>query len=232
MTQNLGVPRRHNVAQQDATDVIANVTRRSFLHQGAVLSASVLGVSLAGTFMTGCQSPNDPTAHTTIDLGSETGILNYAYALLQLEVDFYARVTLSLYAGISTSESSSLTQFLNATTAARNDLRTNQIPHGRITEGLLFRTGRLVDFASRTSVLTHAQTIEETCADAMQALSTMATTPDTQTLLNTLTSQAQTRASTIDGWLGASYVPATIDLTAAMTALAPFYLTVLTILDA
>jgi hypothetical protein len=177
-----------------------------------------------------CRDPSDPTARTTIDLRTEIGALNYAYALLQLETDFFARVMGGIYAGVTSSELSTLTQFANATKAARDDMRVNQISSGRITEGLLFRTGQLLDFADRTSVLTHARTIEETSAEAMQALSGRITTPDKQTLVSNLAAQALTRANTIDGWLGVTFTPVTIDLAAAMVTLAPYYQTTLTIL--
>src|SRR4029079_11612265 len=44
------------------------------------------------------------TSGVTINLGSDLGILNFAYALEQLEAAFYTRVVADLYRGVSAEE--------------------------------------------------------------------------------------------------------------------------------
>jgi len=72
-------------------EVKTNVqNRRSFL--------KISGLAIAGTglFLAGCSDDDDPMTPpqgNVFDLGSgDLGILNYAYALEQLEADFYTRV--------------------------------------------------------------------------------------------------------------------------------------------
>ncbi|MBD2767093.1 ferritin-like domain-containing protein [Hymenobacter sp. BT664] len=68
----------------------APIKRRSFF-----LYAGATTLMLAG-----CSKDNDnpPATNTTVDVGSgDTGVLNYAYALEQLEAAFYAQVLRSAY---------------------------------------------------------------------------------------------------------------------------------------
>src|SRR5665213_207678 len=59
------------------------------------------------------QDSGTVTNNTGVDLGSgDTGILNYAYALEQLEAAFYTQVIATPYTGISAMESSYLTDIM------------------------------------------------------------------------------------------------------------------------
>jgi hypothetical protein len=221
----------------DALDVNAmtRLTRRQLLRRGTVLGASVFSVSVLGSLITGCSEPTNPSMRATLDLGTEPGVLNYAYALFQLEADFYARVTSfdgATYPGMLVSEWTAFTQFSGEVTSARDDLRANHIPAGRITDVILFRLGTAVNFSDRTSVLTHAQIIEETSARALQTLRSRLTTPALQTLLTPWTTEAQARASTIDSWMSTTFTPGPIDPVTAMATLAPYLLTQFTVTHA
>lgn len=79
---------------EESVSAIPGLHRRRFL--------SVLGLSAvaaAAVTLPGCKKNNESTG---VDLGSgDIGVLNYAYALEQLEAAFYTQVVASLYSGIS-----------------------------------------------------------------------------------------------------------------------------------
>lgn len=129
--------------------------RLSFLkYSGAAVAAT-------GLLIAGCKKDddddNDPMA---VNLGSgDTGILNYAYALEQLEAAFYIRVMAEPFAGMTAEEAQIL-----------GDLRVHEITHreffkaaittGRIKDDLEFNFDS-IDFNSRASVLGAAKTFED-----------------------------------------------------------------------
>ncbi len=95
-----------------------------------------------------------------ISLGSgDIGVLNYAYALEQLEADFYTRVTRSFYAGINARERAIL-----------SDIHAHEVAHRAFFKKTLGGDGipqlqfdfSSVDFSSRDSVLQTARTFEDT----------------------------------------------------------------------
>lgn len=142
-------------------------SRRQFLKMG--------GLAVAGTslFLYGCNNDDDsmdPDPTMVFDLGSgNLGILNYAYALEQLEADFYTRVIEgAYYKGLAAGEEKTLLEdvwyhevihrefFKTAITAvAPND----------ITPDLDFDYGNL-DFGDRDSVLATALLLEDTGVSA------------------------------------------------------------------
>lgn len=98
-------------------------------------------------------------ADGSIDLGSgDVGILNYAYALEQLEYAFYARVIASPYAGMSAMERAILT-----------DIRDHENAHRAFLQAALGAAGipplnanfSAINFNDRGSVLTTARTFED-----------------------------------------------------------------------
>ncbi len=98
-----------------------------------------------------------------VNLGSgDVGILNYAYALEQLEAAFYVRVVAAPYSGMSALETEYLT-----------DIRNHEVGHREFFKAAITAAAPAsiipslevdfssIDFTSRTSVLTTAKAFED-----------------------------------------------------------------------
>lgn len=130
------------------TKGIASVSRRKFLgYAGATVGLAALA--------TACSKDDD----TGTDLGSgDIGILNYAYALEQLEAAFYIQVIATPFSGITANETIFLT-----------DIRDHEIAHREFFKNALgsmaipalevdFST---INFTNRDSVLGTAKAFED-----------------------------------------------------------------------
>ena len=136
----------------------ARFQRRSFLQ---FAGAGAAGVAL---LMAGCEKDTNQASLMAddadgVDLGSgDVGILNYAYALEQLEAAFYLQVAATPYSGISDKEKSLLADIRDHEVAHReffkNALGTAAIP------GLEVDFSS-IDFGSRDSVLGTAKAFED-----------------------------------------------------------------------
>jgi len=91
-----------------------NMARRSFLrYAGIGVAAGTIAMASA------CKKDKNNNSSNVIDIGSgDVGILNYAYALEQLEAAFYVRVAASPYANITATETALLT-----------DIRDHEVAH-------------------------------------------------------------------------------------------------------
>ncbi|MBC7569313.1 MAG: ferritin-like domain-containing protein [Spirosoma sp.] len=133
------------------------VGRRLFLrYSGAFVAGSAL--------LAACKNEENPItvspSPTMVDLGSgDIGILNYAYALEQLEAAFYTQVMTTPYGGMSDAERTILT-----------DIRDHEIIHREFFKAAIPAANRIADltpnfsainFADRTSVLNTAKTFED-----------------------------------------------------------------------
>ncbi len=136
-----------------------SVSRRKFLgYSGAAAIAMAAVVS-------SCHKDDNNNNDTGIDLGTgDIGILNYAYALEQLEAAFYIRVMTSPYSGGSVAEMALLA-----------DIRDHEIAHREFFKNAIPAASRLQDltpdfssinFADRTSVLGAAKAFEDTGVSA------------------------------------------------------------------
>ncbi len=115
-------------------------------------------------------------ADGTVNLGrGDVGILNYAYALEQLEAAFYTQVIQTPYSGIDDSEMSLLTDIRDHEVAHREFLKaalsTKAIPALEVN----FST---IDFSSRTSVLQTAQAFEDLGVSAYNGAGKLIVSPD------------------------------------------------------
>jgi hypothetical protein len=136
------------------------IKRRSFFqYAGATAGATAL-------VLAGCSKESDPTTPTTpaaISLGTgDVGVLNYAYALEQLEAAFYAQVVKTPAADFLSGELTYFTQVAAHEAIHRDFLRA---AIGRDTSGSLLQTltpiFTTINFGSRASVLGAAKTFED-----------------------------------------------------------------------
>ena len=134
-----------------AESEIKKVSRRNFL--GYVGGASALLVTAAA-----CKKDDTPS-NDGVDLGSgDPGILNYAYALEQIEAAFYTKVAQSPYSGITAAETSLLTDIRDHEVAHREFFKTALGAGAIIALELDFSS---IDFGNRDSVLGAAKAFED-----------------------------------------------------------------------
>ncbi|MEO6381829.1 MAG: ferritin-like domain-containing protein [Nitrobacter sp.] len=120
----------------------------------AAASAAVFGVDVPGLKLREAFAQSG-----AVDLGGgDVGVLNYAYALEQLEAAFYTQVVATPYQGMSGYERSVLHDIRDHEVAHRSffakALGRNRIPN-------LKPNFSAINFASRQSVLTTASTFED-----------------------------------------------------------------------
>ena len=151
-------------------------SRRSFLKFGGATLATT------GILLSGCERilddviPKKPKPGM-VNLGSgDIGILNYAYALEQLEAAFYTKVVLSgFYPGASYEEKRVL-----------DDIRQHEVAHREFYDAALGKKGiphlefdfSMVDFNSRESVLQTAKTFENLGVAAYNGAGSLLNNPD------------------------------------------------------
>jgi hypothetical protein len=126
---------------------MAHLSRRRFFSYAGVASAVMLAA---------CDKNNEDGG---VNLGSgDTGILNYAYALEQLEAAFYTQVVQSFYTGASNEEKSFLTDIRDHEIAHREFFK-NALGESRIPN--LDVDFSSINFTSRDSVLGTAKAFED-----------------------------------------------------------------------
>jgi hypothetical protein len=153
-----------------ASNQPATLNRRKFLgFAGATTGVIVVAAS--------CNKDDDmDTVNSTgVDLGSgDTGILNYAYALEQLEAAFYIQVALTPYSNIDPMEAALLA-----------DIRDHEIAHREFFKSALGTNAiqalevnfTAIDFTSRDSVLGTAKAFEDLGVSAYNGAGKLITDP-------------------------------------------------------
>lgn len=129
------------------------VGRRLFLRYAGAVTAG-------GALLAACKGEDNPdTIMATVDLGTgDVGILNYAYALEQLEAAFYTQVIATPFSGMTAAETQLLT-----------DIRDHEVIHreffkaalGTNAIGSLTPNFAGINFSDRSSVLNTAKAFED-----------------------------------------------------------------------
>ncbi len=156
-----------------------DVSRRNFL--GYIGGASALILTAAA-----CKKDDAPASNSGVNLGSgDVGVLNYAYALEQIEAAFYTKVFQSVYSGITASENALLGDIRDHEIAHReffkNALGASAIP----TLELDFST---INFGSRDSVLGAAKAFEDLGVTAYNGAGKLLVSADYLTLAGKIVS--------------------------------------------
>jgi len=130
------------------------------------------GLAVAGSIL-----PNfGISAALAADLGEgDVGVLNYAYALEQLEAAFYTMVVKTPYADMSADEKTILTDIMDHEVAHRDFLK-KALADKAI--GDLEVDFSAVDFTKRDSVLTTAKTFEDLGVSAYNGAGKLIKNPD------------------------------------------------------
>lgn len=176
---------------QDHTDVRQLLTGKESAALGRRMFMRYLGTTAAaGVALSACQNQIvDPTTTAargsaregfrTIDLGdvgtNDVGVLNYAYALEQLEAAFYTQAVATPYAGITDAERQILT-----------DIRDHEIVHRELFKAALGSAAipgltpdfSSINFSSRASVLGTARVFENIGVSAYNGAGQYIMTPD------------------------------------------------------
>lgn len=176
--------------QQTLTgEVSSGVTRRRFFGMAGTLAGVGL---LAG--MAACKKDDDDD-NGGINLGSgDVGVLNYAYALEQLEAAFYIRVVQSLSSSFSAIEQAYLT-----------DVRDHEIAHREFFKAALGSNAiqaltpnfSIIDFGNRTSVLSTAKAFEDLGVSAYNGAGKLLSSADNLTLAGKIVSVEARHAAAI-----------------------------------
>ena len=152
-----------------------------------------------GAFLIGLnackKSSSSASSSGVTDVGSgDTGILNFAYALEQLEAAFYIQVNASFYANATMAEQAIL-----------SDIMYHEMTHSDFFKSALGSSAirtltpdfSAVDFTSRASVLGTAKALEDTGVSAYNGAGQYISNPDYLTLAGKIVSVEARHASAI-----------------------------------
>lgn len=198
-------------SEKDKTISEFGMQRRNMLkYFGAAAAVITIGSA--------CNKDDDPVATDgTVNLGSgDVGILNYAYALEQLEAAFYERVVATPYSGILALELEYMTDIRNHEVGHREFFKaaiTAAAPSSIIPSlEVDFST---IDFTSRASVLGTAKAFEDLGVTAYngagQLISTTGNGPTYLTLAGKIVSVEARHAALIADLLSNGTFAATTD---------------------
>ncbi|MFC5269124.1 ferritin-like domain-containing protein [Adhaeribacter terreus] len=167
------------IYQEHETDSGIITTIEKPMERRLFLKYAGLTAAFTGLILTGCDSDDDdatpppannevvdpannPAATDAVNLGTgDVGILNYAYALEQLEAAFYTQVVASFYSGASTAEQQILTDIRDHEIAHRNFFKQAITAAGATPIPDLKVNFTSINFTDRGSVLATAKAFED-----------------------------------------------------------------------
>ncbi len=135
-----------------------NFSRKKFLQYAGVTTAATVAFGLVG-----CKKDSPVRVDDKVNLGSgDVGVLNYAYALEQLEAAFYIAVLNSAYGGMSSGEGLILEDLRKHEVAHRDWLKAalTSVAPNSVIPTLTFNFSA-VNFSNRASVLATAKAFED-----------------------------------------------------------------------
>jgi len=178
-----------------------NMARRSFLRYAGV---GVAGMGLLATAASCHKDHNVNPNEGATDVGmGDIGILNYAYALEQLEAAFYTQVVATPYSGIPAVELTYLTE-----------IRDHEIAHREFFKAALGAKAikgltpdfSSINFKSRASVLGAAKAFEDLGVTAYDGVGYLIQTPAYLSIAGAIVSVEARHAALIANLLGVSFV--------------------------
>jgi len=206
-------------------------TRRDFLKRSGTALAAAGLLAACEDDPTGPMMP-EPDG-VTLDFSSDLGVLNYAYALEQLEAAFYIQVLASLYPGATAEEEQAL-----------RDLRDHEVAHRDFLAAALGSEAipalspdfGAVDFGSRASVLSTARTFEDLGVSAYNGAGRYLVEPSFLEVAGKIVSVEARHASVVRTLMGSSFAPSAFDGALppgdVLAAADPFIETSITLLNA
>ncbi len=186
--------------QVEASDAhIAQLSRRKFLGYASAATGIMVVASACSkeqTMDANSTQNGTVTADGTVDLGTgDIGILNYAYALEQLEAAFYTLVVSKPYSNISPMELALLTDIRDHEISHREFFK-NAIPVASAIPALEFDWSS-INFTSRDSVLGTAKAFEDLGVSAYNGAGRLIMTADYLVLAGKIVSVEARHAAAI-----------------------------------
>ncbi|MGB3618762.1 MAG: ferritin-like domain-containing protein [Catalinimonas sp.] len=166
---------------------VVRPSRRDFLkYSGATMA-------VAGLIVAGCGDDDPEPMKARLGAG-DTGVLNYAYALEQLEAAFYTAVMATPYANMSSSEMVIL-----------EDLRKHEVAHREFLKAAIGNDAipalevdfSSIDFSDRASVLGAAKTFEDLGVSAYNGAGRLLMSADLLTIAGKIVSVEARHAAAI-----------------------------------
>jgi hypothetical protein len=179
-------------ATTDENVLARKMHRRNFLRFTGTAASVGLLVS------TGCTedyAPGDGPGEDIVNLGSgDFGVLNYAYALEQLEAAFYTQVMATPFSGMTALETAMLT-----------DIRDHEIAHREFFKTALMTNAirdlqvnfSAINFSDRNSVLSTAKAFEDLGVSAYNGAGKLLTSGDFLTIAGKIVSVEARHAALI-----------------------------------
>ena len=161
----------------------SQVSRRKFLNYAGASAVAIFAISSCSKMDKSMTSPSQTSNGTgkddgkqVVNLGSgDKGILNYAYALEQLEAAFYTQVVATPYSGMSSKEKEYFGD-IKAHEIAHREFFKNVLGNDRI--GGLMVNFSTIDFTSRDSVLATSKAFEDLGVSAYNGAGELLQSPD------------------------------------------------------
>lgn len=184
--------------------------RRGFLKRAGL----GLGAAAAVSALAACDSNDpDPTpGAVTLNFGTDVGVLNYAYALEQLEAAFYAAVVSnSAFGSIFSADEQAIMRDLAKHEAIHRDFLRAAITDAAGASALipnLTTNFTAINFGNKSSVLSTAQTFEDLGVSAYNGAGRYIQSRDYLTIAGKIVSVEARHASVIAGLITANSIAA------------------------